>query len=102
MTLADFFNGAAITFALMAAALWFYASKVTVQASTGGLGGDPAHPNDNIYVDDEDGLKIVTQLGKDIVDVLKTGRAQSRWNSYAALTAAASAILQALGLKFGC
>jgi len=87
-----------VAFAILAAALWYWASKVAVKAPPVEPSGDPHHPNDMIWVDDETGLKIVTQLGDAIVDVLETGRAQSRWNSYAALAAALSAVLQACAL----
>jgi hypothetical protein len=46
----------------------------------------------------EAGLQIVSQTGSEIVNVLETARAQSRWNSYAAVAAALSAFLQAIAL----
>ncbi|MGM4921386.1 hypothetical protein AB8A31_00625 [Tardiphaga sp. 804_B3_N1_9] len=88
----------AIVFAIGAAALWFWASKVTVTAPPVDSPGDPEHPNDMIWVDSEKGMQIVTQAGSTIVNVLETVRAQSRWNSYAALAAATSATLQAVAL----
>jgi hypothetical protein len=88
----------AIGFALVAAVLWFCASRVNVTSTPMGPPGDPKHPNDMIWVDDTKGLQIVTQKGAEIVDVLDTARAQSRWNSYAAAAAAISAMLQALAL----
>lgn len=87
-----------IFFALIAAALWFFASRVNVQATPVSPPGDPNHPNDMIWVDDEKGLQIVTQMGATIVDVLETARAQSKWNSYAAAAAAISATLQAFAI----
>jgi hypothetical protein len=60
--------------------------------------GDWKHPNDTVEVDDKDGLRILKQEGNEIIDVLKTARAQSRWNSYAAVAAALSAMLQAIAL----
>jgi hypothetical protein len=88
----------AIGFALVAAVLWFCASRVNVRAASVDPPGDPKHPNDMIWVDETKGLQIVTQTGAEIVDVLETARAQSRWNSYAAAAAAISATLQALAL----
>jgi hypothetical protein len=88
----------AIGFALLAAVLWLFASKVNVKATPVNPPGDPNHPNDMIWVDDAKGLQIVTQTGAAIVDVLETARAQSRWNSYAAAAAAISATLQAFAL----
>jgi hypothetical protein len=51
-----------------------------------------------VWVDDEKGLQLVTQVGSTVVNVLETARKQSRWNSYAALAATAAAALQALAL----
>ena len=88
----------AIAFALVAAVLWLFASKVNIKSAPVSPPGDPKHPNDMIWVDDEKGLQIVRQTGAEIVDLLETARAQSRWNSYAAAAAALSATLQALAL----
>lgn len=88
----------AIFFAIVAAALWYWASKVSTKAKPVDPPGDPKHPNDMIWVDDEKGLQIVTQTGQEIIDVLETARTQSRWNSYAAIAAALSALLQAIAL----
>jgi hypothetical protein len=88
----------AVLFAVAAAALWYWASKVAISAKPVDPPGDPKHPNDMIWVDDEKGLQIVTQTGKEVVDVLETARSQSRWNSYAGIAAAVSALLQAIAL----
>jgi hypothetical protein len=87
-----------VLFAVAAAALWYWASKVAVTTKPVDPPDDPKHPNDMIWVDDDKGLQIVTQSGKQIVDVLATARNQSRWNSYAAIAAAISALLQATAL----
>jgi hypothetical protein len=89
---------AAIGSALTAAVLWLFASRVSVKAPPVEPPGDPKRPNDMIWVDETKGLQIVTQTGSEIVDVLETARAQSKWNSYAAMAAALSASLQALAL----
>jgi hypothetical protein len=88
----------AVLAALLAAGLWWWASRVSVKSKPVEPPGDPKHPNDMIWVDDEAGLQIVSQTGSEIVNVLETARAQSRWNSYAALAAALSAFLQAIAL----
>jgi len=62
----------AIGFALVAAVLWLFASRVNIRAAPVNPPGDPNHPNDMIWVDDTKGLQIVTQTGAEIVDVLET------------------------------
>lgn len=89
---------AATVFAVVAAALWYWASRVTVKREPVDPLGDPSRPNDMIWVDESTGLQIVTQTGSSIVDVLETSRTQSRWNSYAAVAAALSAAAQAIAL----
>jgi hypothetical protein len=44
------------------------------------------------------GLLITKQIGDEVIDVIETATAQSRWNSYAALAAALSTLLQAIAL----
>jgi hypothetical protein len=87
----------AVVFAIFAAALWYWASMVSVQVPPFDRPFDPRHPNDMVQVSDE-GLLITKQFGDKVVDVLATTNAQSRWNSYAALAAAISAAMQAVAL----
>ena len=51
-----------------------------------------------VQVSDDGGLLITKQIGDEVIDVLETSRSQSRWNSYAAIAAALSALLQAIAL----
>jgi hypothetical protein len=87
-----------VTFAVAAAALWFWASRVTVKIRPFDQPFDPRHPNDMVQVSDDGGLLITKQIGDEVIDVLETSRSQSRWNSYAAIAAALSALLQAIAL----
>jgi len=87
----------AVLFAVAAAALWHWASRLTVKIRPFDQPFDPRHPNDMVQVSDE-GLLITKQIGDEVIDVLETARSQSRWNSYAAIAAALSALLQAIAL----
>jgi hypothetical protein len=88
----------AVTFAVVAAVLWYWASTVSVNARPFDRPFDPNHPNDMVQVSDDQGLLITKQIGSKVIDVLETANAQSRWNSYAALAAAISAGMQAVAL----
>ncbi len=88
----------AVLFAVAAAGLWFWASRVTVKIRPFDRPFDPKHPNDMVQVGDE-GLLITKQIGDEVIDVLETSRSQSQWNSYAAIAAALSALLQAIALS---
>jgi hypothetical protein len=78
----------AVAFAIIAAALWYWASTVSVPPV------DRPDPSDPNYME----ARITTQDGDKVVDVVETAKAQSRWNSYAARAAAISAAMQAVAL----
>jgi hypothetical protein len=88
---------AAIAFAIIAAGLWYWASKVSVNVQPFVQPFDPNHPNDMVQVS-AGGLLITRQIGDKVIDVLETANAQSGWNSYAALAAAISATMQEAAL----
>jgi len=87
----------AVLFAVAAAALWFWASRVTVKVRPFDQPFDPRHPNHMVQVSDE-GLLITKRIGDEVIDVLQSARSQSRWISYAAIAAVLSALLQAIAL----
>jgi len=72
---------AAAVFALIAAALWYKSSVVSVEL-------DPNNFNSTIMVDDE---------GKQ-TDFIATALAQARWSKWAAAAAGTSATFQAIAL----
>ena len=76
----------AVVSAVAAAALWYWASRVTVKVR-------PFFGQDGY-----EEMRITKQIGDEVIDVLETASAQSRWNSYAAIAAALSALLQAIAL----
>jgi hypothetical protein len=67
----------AVVFAVIAAALWYWASKVSVKVQPFDQPFDPKHPNDMVQVSN-DGLLITKQIGDEVIDVLETARVQSR------------------------
>src|SRR4051794_2951216 len=83
--------------AVAAAALWYWASRVTVKVRPFDQPFDPRHPNDMVQVNERE-LLITKQIGDDVIAILETASAQSRWNSYVALAAALSALIQAIAL----
>lgn len=73
--------------AFVAAALWLYSARVEVWAD-----GQTAPRGDNM---------VIWKKGR-LYDVTGTAEAQSRWSAYAAIAAAAAAILQGLALLKSC
>ena len=83
MNLSALVNWLAAGCAFVAAALWLYSARVEVWAD-----GQAAPRSDNM---------VILKEGR-MYDVTGTAEAQSRWSAYAAIAAAAAALLQGLAL----
>ena len=84
MMAVDLLNAASVVSGLVAAGLWFTATKVRVEPD----------PNDNELTIFEE------RPGRKNVDFLKTIERQVVWNSWAAMATATAVGLQAVSLSF--